>query len=584
MNRRAFTATVATREIARAERMQVKRNAGPVSQFHGRVGTLALAIAALSFALLRAEPAAAQYSRDRVAERDIAKAISRHYLAMRFDAAEKQLLGVIKSCKRKCRPQTIAKAWMYVGIVRGSGKEDLDAAGDAFDTAFTIDPQVALDDALATGETQTAFRAALDARGGNTQPVPLIAAPSSTTEAAPRPPEAPQPSSALSCTPSARDVQTRRPIPIECRGDEEEVRFTLRYKLPGESSWKTLEMKRRGASFRAQIPCESTMTAGNVDFYVVASDGSGTAVETFGSKSAPEHFVVDATSEAAPAYEGEPPPARCEERVLCPPDFPGCEDSMGDESNDADADRAPSYERNRIGLHFAADFGFIQGSNVCATSNESFECFTSGADTPYPAELPASIASQPGELGDPYPGTGIQSGASGGTLRALFSYDRAFSQRISAGLRLGYAFGGAPSSLDGRSFLPVHAEGRLQYWFRGLGAKGLQPYLNVGGGIAQVDIEKTGVTVRDCSEEPARQAFLDCIDARNAYDSGNDPVLPTRTLDAYRKLGKAFASAGAGVLVPLGGNVDVQVNLNAMLMFPSVGLVLQPSIGLGYSL
>ena len=90
--------------------------------------------------------------------------------------------------------------------------------------------------------------------------------------------------------------------------------------------------------------------------------------------------------------------------------------------------------------------------------------------------------------------------------------------------------------------------------------------------------------MRDCSEEAGRQAFLDCIAAQDAYAAENDPDLPEKTLDAYRKLGNGFVTAGGGVLFALGGDAALQVNLNAMLMTPSVGFVIQPSLGLVYGL
>jgi hypothetical protein len=62
------------------------------------------------------------------------------------------------------------------------------------------------------------------------------------------------------------------------------------------------------------------------------------------------------------------------------------------------------------------------------------------------------------------------------------------------------------------------------------------------------------------------------------------PELPTKTLDAYRKLGNAFVTAGGGVLLPLGQSTALQLNLNAMFMLPSSGLVLQPSLGFEYAL
>jgi hypothetical protein len=128
--------------------------------------------------------------------------------------------------------------------------------------------------------------------------------------------------------------------------------------------------------------------------------------------------------------------------------------------------------------------------------------------------------------------------------------------------------------------LPLHAEGRLSYWLRDIRASGVRPYLHVGGGIAQVDLKKSDVTVRDCSEEPARDSFLACIEARDAYDAANHPELPQKRLDAYRKLGNAFVTTGAGAVVGLTGNTGLQIHLNAMLMLPSVGLVIEPSVGM----
>jgi len=536
-------------------------------------------------------PAFGQFTRDRSARDKISETITNHYLKMNFGEAEEVLLGVVKACADKCRPSTIAKAWMYVGVVRGSGKGDQHSAREAFDIAFGQDPRVELDEALATAETTATFQAARKSRPDGGRAIPLIGASPMTgedeeledaeVEAAPK---AKAKTSALACTPSAREVQTRRPVPFDCRADGEVVRMSLRYQEHGEADWKTIDMVPAGGSFRAQLPCEVTMDSGNINFFVVATDSEGDPLDTLGSKGAPLRLKVDPKSSETPAYPGEEPPARCEERVLCPPDFPGCEDNMADTTAEEEAPAPTAYKTDWLGVHFAADFGFIGGSDVCATSNLDFDCFA--AESPYPGELPAAAQAPgvPGERGDPYPGTGIGSGASGGTLRALLSYDHAFSDRISAGARLGYAFGGGPTTVDGRSFLPVHAEGRLSYWIRGLSATGLRPYVHLGGGLAQVDIKMGEVTVRDCSQEASRTDFLNCIAAEETYDSANQPELPSMTLDAYRKLGNAFVTTGGGVLFALGGDAALQVNLNAMLMLPSVGFVLQPSLGLVYGL
>jgi hypothetical protein len=384
----------------------------------------------------------------------------------------------------------------------------------------------------------------------------------------------------LVCTPSTPEVQTRRPIPFDCRGDDETVRVSLRYREHRDAPWRTLDLEPDDESFRATLPCEMTMNSGRIEYFIVATDDAGDPLDTLGSKNAPVVLVLNPQSRVAPAYPGEEPPARCEELVLCPPDFPGCDDP------DAAARQAPVAQKRIeqwIGLHFAADLGLVGGSDVCTSSNPDYDCFTAGSETPFPGPLPMGVAVAPGELGDGYPGTDISTAPALGTLRLLLSYDRAVSDRVSLGGRLGYAFGGGPT-IDGDDFLPIHVEARISIWPSGAWASSLNPYFHFGAGFAEVDLKKGDLSVQDCTEESGRQSFLDCISAIGAYAPGSAPNLPVRTLDAYQRLGAAFVMGGGGLLVPLGGRVALQANLNAMLLLPSVGLVLEPSLGIVYGL
>lgn len=391
----------------------------------------------------------------------------------------------------------------------------------------------------------------------------------------------PGPGRVLTCQPSVRELQTRRPLPVQCQAEDEAVRMTLRYRERGTEQWTTLEMQRYGAFFRAQIPCAATMNAGALDLFVVATDSEGDPLDTFGTKAQPESFRIDGRSRVAPAFPGERAPARCAEQIHCPPDFPGCDQGLAD-GDLPEQEGEPEPIRHWLGLHVAADVGFIGGTDVCAARNQDFDCFSAGGEAPYPARLAPELARDPGELGDVYPGSGIDNGASSGTWRALLSYEHVLSERLSVGGRLGYAFGGGPTTLSGKSFLPLHAEGRLSYWLRPTHARGVRAYVHLGGGIAQVDLKKSDITVRDCSEEAVRSDFLSCIAAEGAYDSANSPELPERRLDAYRKLGNAFVTSGGGVLVGLTHNTALQVHLNAMLLLPSVGVVVEPSLGVLY--
>jgi hypothetical protein len=438
---------------------------------------------------------------------------------------------------------------------------------------------VPLDVGLASPATVATFETVQHERQRQTPTAPMIGVPSGTPPAPPTP--APEKArSGLSCTPTAREIQTRRPIPFECHTDGEAVRVSLRYREHAEAAWQTLELERDGEHFRRTLPCDATMNSGRLQVFIVATDEAGDPLDTLGSKNEPVVIVLNPESGVAPAYPGEEPPERCAERVLCPPDFPGC--AEGDER--ARATPGAFRPRRWLSLHFAADAGFHGGSNVCTSNNPDYDCFASGSETPFPGVLPEDVASRPGELGDGYPGTDIATGVTVGTLRVLLGYDQAVGERVTIGGRLGYAFRGGPTTLDGDSFLPVHIEGRLAYWPRGSWGSTLLPSIHLGAGFAEVDLEKGGVAVRDCTEEPGRQAFLECIAATGNYAPANSPDLPTRQLDAYRKLGNAFIGIGGGLAVPLGGRAALQLNLNALLMLPSVGVVVQPSVGVAYGL
>lgn len=540
----------------------------------------ALALACALVAAFAERVAFAQYPRDRAARDQIGHVMAGDFGKRRFDAAERSLLDLIQGCERECSPATLARAWMYVGIVQGTGKKDLSAARLSFDNALAEDRAVALDTPLATTETAAAFEAARQATPERGRVGPLIGASSGPSARG----EAPAAASArrgLACTPTEREIQTRRPIPFDCSTDAETVRVTLRYREHAGARWQTLELERHEAGFRATLPCSATMDSGRLELFVVATDDAGDPVDTLGSKSDPITLVLNPSSSVTPAYPGEPPPDRCEEQVLCPPEFPGCEDP------DAVSPSRPSAtfrSKDRLSLHFAADVGLAGGSDVCTSSNSDYACFISGTSTPFPAALPQGVAMTPGELGDAYPGTDIDSGVGFGTLRFLLEYDHALSERASIAGRLGYAFGGSPTTLGGDSFLPLHLEAILRYWPRGQWAPGLRPYLHLGGGFAEADLEEEGLSVRDCTDEPGRAAFLDCIAAQGDYAPENNPELPVRTVDAFRKLGDVFASVGAGVLVPLSSRLALQLDVNAMLMFPSVGVIVQPSFGLSYGL
>jgi len=592
-----------------------------------------LSLRLLCLLLTLALPASAQFTRDNAANKKIDEAINEHYLATDFDKAEGVLTGTVQACGDKCSPQVIARAWMYVGIVRGSGKNDQAGAKEAFQKAIASDPQVKLDAALATPETQKTFDTSGGAGGsaGPSEPTPTEKAPASGGDE-----EGP---GGMKCTPDAMEVQTRRPIPVECVSDQEAASVELRYK-PFGGEWKTVRMTKKGDAFRGEIPCNDTKSAGDLKAYARAKDASGETIDNWGSKNKPVNYTMgESVTGEPPAFEGEKAPDRCADSSECPPDFPGCggggakrgstdwggkcENSTECKSGllceggvcetapscetaadcstgvctagkcdigDDVASSAGPYKKNWVGLHFGIDFAVIGGQNVCGDKG-GYECYNAGSQS-----LPYG--------GPPYPGTGVATGTAVATQRILLSYDRAFTANFMAGLRLGYALGGGPPAIldnggnddpsDDKkiAFLPVHAELRLSYWFGqgALGKKGLRPYVFAGGGMAQVDA-KVAVTVYDCGNKNAMGDSLDAagniINGKECAAGGTSITrnsLAQKKVDAWKKLGQGFATAGGGLVYAINAQLGIQANMNFMYMLGSSGLVLEPSLGLIYGL
>jgi hypothetical protein len=223
-----------------------------------------------------------------------------------------------------------------------------------------------------------------------------------------------------------------------------------------------------------------------------------------------------------------------------------------------------------IGVHVAADVHFFgSGNDVCSLEsmgNQKYSCYYQGTTVPVQdgyAGAPYGIPKTPGAEGK------ISGGAKLATIRVMLSGDYAVIPNLTVGGRLGFAFNGGPkgatyaksggegasstySATQNKAFLPVHAEGRLAYWFKSLGQPGIRPYVAVGGGLAQVDAK---ITV---------------------------PILTTagpQNVDVYKRLGQGFITLAPGAVFPLSANMGVQANLNIMYMLPVSGIVLEPSVG-----
>jgi hypothetical protein len=571
---------------------------------------------ALALVLL-ATSAAIGAPRDNAATKKIDEAINTHYLATDFKKAEEILLGTIKACEDKCSPEVLGKAWMYVGLVRG-GKGDQKGAQEAFATAVSTDPNVKLDADLASPETKASFEAA-GGGGSGSGGAPAGGSGGGGGGGKPPKPEAGDEDAPgnMKCTPENRTIQTNYPIPVSCTTDEDATSAELKYKAFGETEWQTLKMKKKGDAFQATIPCEATDAVGEVKFYVRAKDKGGDNVDSLGSKSKPAAFkITNDEMEEGPSFPDGEPVDRCKGKEECPPGMegPGCDAARGNKAwgdscantqeckqglactngqceeqatctadNDCTAGNKcvagacqaeNAAKKNYIGLHFGADFAFLSGDNVCSSSsqkNDGYACFSSG-DTKYGGATRRNFGGK------------IAGGIAPGTYRALASYERLIlGGKLGVGGRLGFAFNGGPEA-GGTSFLPVHVEPRVAYYFLGTD-KPLRPYVAASGGVAQVDA-KLQVSVIDCTatsttdpdgagpDPSPRQACQTATSSTPSAAGGR-----SLKLDAYRKLGQGFGALSVGTIYMFTPNIGAQINLNAMFMLPTSGIVIEPSVG-----
>ncbi|HEX3594379.1 MAG TPA: hypothetical protein VHU80_04735, partial [Polyangiaceae bacterium] len=260
--------------------------------------------------------------RDAAATQKIDEAINKYYLATEFDKAEALLKGILEACEDRCSPSVKGRAWMYIGIVRGSGRQDMAGTKDAFTQAIAADPTVKLDDALSTPAVKQVFDAAGGGDGGGGAPPQETPTPK-TGAAAPAAGGAGVPGN-MECTPSVKEVEMQRPIPVACTTDEPAAKVSLRYKAFGSEEWSTVPMQKKGEYWQGAVPCSDTGTTGKLRFYVQAKDKDGEELDSFGSKKQPAEIkIVSKTSEDPPAYPGQPAPAKCMSASECPEEMVG---------------------------------------------------------------------------------------------------------------------------------------------------------------------------------------------------------------------------------------------------------------------
>jgi hypothetical protein len=534
------------------------------------------------------------------------QAINTDYLATDFAEAEKKLRAAATLCAAGCSPQVRARVQRDLGVVLIAGFSRLDEGKRAFAEALKSNPDIGLEKALTTPEIEHIFRAAKTASHAPAG----VAAPAAAPPIAAAAPSAAS-GDMIHTPPAEQKALTAVPIYVELPAGIVAVKVVARYKPYGTSEWKTLELRRLGAGYGAEVPCRDVgSTTGDFAYFVQATDAAGDVVSMSGSRAAPNKVPIkNAITGEPPHLPGVVPPAKCSDSADCPPGLPGCpagktaaakgwgasceQDSECNQGLTCksgvcdNGEKIESAEPTSSGKpcdSFAGcDSGetctsdrVCQRNEVTQKPKRTWLSLNVGQDVSFVGSQANVCGSQQGgpsseytcidqdgfayrgvpEPGGPGTGNAIKGGQQLATTRIMAGIDFLVGDNVTLGTRLGYAFGVAP----GRALSHLHAEGRVAYWF-GKGAftrQSVRPYLVLVGGLAAID-NKLDVPIfeTDLSRAP--------------YD--------TQTLTVWRRSGAAFAGGGGGVTIPTGAGQGMVAEFKVQAHFPEVIVAMAPSIG-----
>lgn len=272
----------------------------------------------------------------------------------------------------------------------------------------------------------------------------------------------------------------------------------------------------------------------------IAADASAQLSPDFTTPEVEKAFVAagGVTQDANEPAANAPEKAEAEDEPKAPPP---------PEDEPAAKGSAP---RSWFSVSFQLDLlSYKETTGVC-TGAAQYQCFLSGRSYGGPV----------------YQGSGnqLQGGVGFATKRLLVGYERLFGDNITAGLKLGFAFGGSPKATigSGAAFLPFHGELRGSYWFGAapFASDGLRGYAGLAVGIAEVD----------------GHVSVEYYEDANGYNAG-----AKGKLDAWRKTGNTMASVHAGVAYAF--TKDQQLFLELRLLQMLGATALGGAVNVGYA-
>ncbi len=527
--------------------------------------------------------------KDKEATKLIAQAMDEDYLNVDFDKAEAKLKKALDACsKDACSPEVLAKVHVALATVHGVGQSKLDVAKADLVNAVKADPNVKLLDGLSTPELEAKLKEAQAEAGGGSATGGSSEGGSAGTGGSTGS-GTPAPAGDFQHTPvSEQEVNYPVPVFAEVPAEVGATKVIVRYKAYGGTKWETLNLDKMEGGWGAEIPCDASSSAGELKYFIIGSDESGTPVVTAGSMKAPFKVPVKAKVADRPGLPGKPAPKRCIVKEDCPPGLPGCEGAAGGKTEGAICDESAECASGlgcesgvctpngdgpetpagpgkhhviTVGAQF--DLAYIgDGTNVCSAGSSANYVCTNASGAQF--------------FGDPLnvKGTnGISGGLGLGGIRILAGYDYFFDFGLGLGARVGYAIGG-PTLGDeqpaegsgypkGKSYLPVHAEARATWRFLHPAMQGgdFAPSVFLAGGLAQVNAS-VPVTVCDARAE-----------------AGDNPACPGETkVDAYQLAGTTFIGFGGGATYMFIDNFGLNLDLKFMVLFPTVGFVISPTL------
>jgi hypothetical protein len=472
------------------------------------------AILTLLFALLTCtsfvRPAFADGRTEGVAKAAMKKAES-DYLAMNYGTGAGRIEKAMKACgQNKCSAGTRAALFRDLGTMQFRAG-DKDQAARNWAAAAKLQPAIQLNPSYEAADLHKAFLAAT--RGDGTAGG---AGGGGGGAGGGGGGGADQPSGDFTHSPpSEQKTDTPLPLYVEGGGDAV-VRVVVKYKGPGMTSWKRIDLKKMGDGWGGLVPC-ADVQSGTLRYYIQGFDDTKESVATNGDSRHPYTVSIkDDLAGDAPHLPGKGAPKSCHESTDCPPDFPGCSksgesagdsgDDNGDDKGDSDKPSGP-FKRVWIGIAGALDFQSMpKGADLCHLSPNALPANSAnvyctnrdGTDFPSRSSPDQNNALQQGQAGT------SNGGIVRGDIRLMLSFDYALTANVLLGARFGlttFKYPGQAAYTDGRAWSAangrLYLDARFTYLFgENAITKSVAPMVFAGLGAASFDAHvDSGITL-----------------------------------------------------------------------------------------